>query len=279
MEQGSKISPLDTQIDIVTPENIKYPTKLAGPFIRAWAFILDITFIHLFMFALMVLWVVIFVGLSGIPQSEFFIKILFGTGLLLYAFLFWFGLAIQEGFFGGKTIGKSIFGLRTLTVEGQPISKYQAILRNVLRAADLAAGPFLLLFMGGNSRFMRFGDVAAGTLVVREEKSDRKRELLAFRHPEILKIAAAIPPDFKATESLERFLSFYIHRRAEISPNRRWELAHVLALRIRREGKIAIGRVSPDLFLCALYQAVFLKQNPPREKSPAANDRPAFSPK
>ena len=262
MEQRSEISPLDTRLDIVTPENIKYPAQLAGPFIRAWAYLLDTFFLHLFFAVVCVLVLTIFIGVSGIPESALFQKVLFGTAILFYAFLFWFGLAIQEGCFGGKTLGKKMLGLRTLTTEGQPISKYQALLRNIVRTADLAAGPFLLLFMGGNERFLRFGDVAAGTLVVREERPNRKRELLAFRHPEILKIASMIPPDFKSSEALERFLSFYIHRRATISPNRRWELAHILVTRLQREGKITPGRMSPDLFLCALHQAIFMEQVP-----------------
>ena len=103
-----------------------------------------------------------------------------------------------------------------------------------------------------NGRFMRFGDIAAGTLVVVEEKINESN-LFQFQHPEITHLIEKIPPDFIVSNSLMKALALYVHTRTRITPQRRWEIGSPLAHRLMRLAGSPLS-VDPDLFLCALYQ-------------------------
>ncbi|MCF0233433.1 MAG: RDD family protein [Thermoguttaceae bacterium] len=173
--------------------------------------------------------------------------------LLNWLFAFWFWNAAFEAFWNGRTLGKALFHLRVLTVEGRPIGRGQALLRNIIRSADLALGPFVAFILMTNDRMARLGDLAAGTLVVAEDSQVEKRDALVFRDPDILAVASKIPQDFEVSDSLRKALALYVARRARLSPARRLEIAAPLCAALIE--KIGLGdRVNPDVFMCALYQ-------------------------
>lgn len=64
-------------------------------------------------------------------------------------------------------------GIRVVSIEGQPITPLQALLRNILREVD--AQPIVFYQVGLrtamlNRRFQRLGDLACGTMVVVETR-------------------------------------------------------------------------------------------------------------
>jgi hypothetical protein len=74
----------------------------------------------------------------------------------------------------GQTPGKKVAGIRVIRAGGAPLDFRSACIRNVLKIADflptfyLLGGVMILL----TSRRQRLGDLAAGTIVIRERVTD-----------------------------------------------------------------------------------------------------------
>ncbi|MGQ9504834.1 MAG: RDD family protein [Thermogutta sp.] len=240
---------LDTTIELITPENIVFRYYLAGPAHRALAFAVDcICQFAIFMatsFALVIL-SVYFPVLEDVFEFFFFISIFL---------IFWLYGGILEAVWNGRTLGKWVFGLRVVTVEGLPITPFQALMRNLLRAADLQ--PFFtgwvgLLAMLLSPRFQRVGDLACKTMVIIDRVSDLKAIPLADQ-PDIARIAKLLPARVEFHPSVVRALLMYVHRREWLSWDRRNEIAAPLAEALKQRYGLPAD-VSPDVVLCAAYQ-------------------------
>ncbi len=77
--------------------------------------------------------------------------------------------ALLEGFNQGQTIGKKLRNLRVINIDGTPVNLRGALLRNLLRPADMLPGLYLvgLIMIFFNPKAQRLGDLVAGTTVVR----------------------------------------------------------------------------------------------------------------
>lgn len=247
--------PIDSYIDMIAPENVEFHVPLAGPFVRTLAYSIDLAVVVLYLcassfggFAFLIQLLAGKLGLVSLRLAEVIFYVFWYCNLL---FALWFWNVVCETCWNGRTVGKAILGLRTLTADGRPINFGQALLRNVLRFADLTLGPFVVLIMGLNDRMARLGDIAAGTVVV----VDRKKRVVAFDkfdEPVIQNILSKIPDDFEISSSLYKRLTLYVSRRKDLAPARRLEIASLLADHLSKKSGFNY-RVEPDLFLCALY--------------------------
>lgn len=149
--------PLDTTLTVVSPENIAFEFRLAGPASRAMAFVLDAIVIGTAGVALLFA-----AGLLGAIRDA-----LLGPMLIAMFFIWWGYGAACEVFANGRTAGKGALGLRVVSETGLSINPAQAILRNLLRVVDVAP-PFFpgVVTMAFTRRLQRLGDLAAGTVVV-----------------------------------------------------------------------------------------------------------------
>lgn len=259
----------DTAIDIVTPENIAFQYRLAGPFQRAPAYIID-TIIRSTL-TVIVACSGAFAGLATM-QSAFIAPI-----LIFHFALEWFYGGIFEAFWHGQTPGKRLFRLRVLTIHGQPINGVQAVMRNILRAADMMPtfdgvrqipvfGQFGYTFQLGilscllTQRYQRLGDLATGTMVVVEEPQ-RLYGVVRIEEPEAHRLAAELPPGFQVTRSQARALSQYVQRRRGFPWPRREEICRHLGEPLRQKFGLREG-ISYDLLICALYLKVFVEEHP-----------------
>jgi uncharacterized RDD family membrane protein YckC len=143
-----------------TPENVVFEYEIAGPATRANAWLLD----RLIVGAA--------TGAAG-AAVQLVDGIAEGLGsalwLVVYFVLDW-GYHAGFEWRWGKTPGKSLMGLRVMSDRGLRITFGQSAVRNIFRILDSLPGVYLL---GGavaatDSLGRRTGDVAAGTLVVRE---------------------------------------------------------------------------------------------------------------
>jgi len=245
---GPKDQPLDATIHVVTPENIAFEYRLAGPFRRLPAFLLDVGF-----------QAGILVGL-GIVLSltiGFFSQGLASYLLLIAALvIWWFYGALFETFGNGQTPGKYLVGLRVLTDNGQPINGLQATLRNLLRAADLIIPLVGLLVISLNRKYQRLGDLVAGTMVVVEERQ-WLTGVARLDDPRAIQLAAYLPPNFVVSRTLARTLATYVERRRFFTPPRRREVARHLAVPLLDRFGLP-SDTSYDLLLCALYYRTFI---------------------
>ena len=265
---------IDTAVEIVTPENISFRYWLAGPARRVPAYVLDLIIQGL------VLWVAFWV-----LELVFGSLGLFGSFVGLYfVVLFlvqWFYGGLLEAVWNGQTLGKRAMHIRVVTIHGQPIRAWQAVLRNVLRIVDamppapLFAGSseFVLLFLVGlvsaalSDRYQRLGDMAAGTMVVVDQTS-RLAGVLKFRDERVAQIAELIPAGFQVNRTLGLALSLYVQRRKVLSRARRLEISRHLGEPLCQRFNLP-PNTDHDLLLCGLYQKAFLGSAAPETAAKA----------
>lgn len=250
---------IDSVIRVVTPENIAFEYRLAGPFRRLPALLIDWAIIGATVF------IISFITLLTIGV---FVSGGMATAIMALSFfaLYWFYCGLFETYMNGQTPGKRLTGLRVLTTEGQPINAMQAIMRNLLRGADLF--PYMpclgVIVMSLNSRSQRLGDLVAGTMVVIEQNS-WLTGIARLEDPRAIELAGYLPPNFVVSRSLARALATYVERRRFFSPPRRREVAKHLGEPLLRQFGLAAD-TSYDLLLCALYYRTFIADRGEDEK-------------
>lgn len=111
---------------------------------------------------------VAFAPLLFVRRSLVLVLVLALFYVLLWCALYLAYVAILDGYLG-HTIGKALFGIRVVGEEdGRPPGPWRAALRaSTFLFVDMFIGVFVML---GSPRRQRLGDLAANTLVVREEK-------------------------------------------------------------------------------------------------------------
>jgi uncharacterized RDD family membrane protein YckC len=258
------VEQIDSTVEIVTPENIAFHYRVAGPFRRMPAYILD----------LFVRWAVLFVisivcSLAGIVMGGMAFAVIMVSSFLLE----WFYGGVFETFMNGQTPGKWVLGIRVLSVDGKPINGIQAVLRNVLRFADMM--PLLslqmisdipmyaiptfglaLVTMTMSRRYQRLGDLVCGTIVVIEERH-WLTGVARLEDQRTAQLAGYIPMDFQISRSLAQTLAAYVDRRRFFSVPRRREVARHLAEPLLKQFGFPPD-TSYDLLLCALYYRAFI---------------------
>ena len=246
---------LDSIIRVVTPENIGFEYRLAGPFRRLPAFLIDFTIVAAINFAIFVIFMLTVVWTGGMGVFAM---------LVTWFAVFWFFGGVCETMLNGQTPGKWLLGLRTLNYEGQPISALQAIFRNLMRAADLLMPLLGLVVMMFNRRFQRMGDLVAGTIVVVEERH-WLTGVAKLDDPRAIQLAAYLPPNYVVSRSLAKALATYVERRKFFSPPRRKEVAKHLAEPLLAKFGLPAD-TSYDLLLCSLFYRTFIADRGDDEK-------------
>lgn len=261
---------LDGRIEIVTPENIAFEYRVAGPFWRLPAYLIDVA-IQTVTLSLLSLTLTLSFGSLGLGGL--------GVGMLLISWfvISWFYGGVFETLWNGQTPGKRMMNLRVVSIDGQPITALQAVLRNVLRAVDalppLPMTPLPLYLVGllsamMNPRFQRLGDLACGTLVIIEEPQ-RMHGVLRVQEPAVVALAAALPPNVVVGHSMARALAKYVGRRQVFAPARRAEIARHLGEPLAEKFALP-AETDHDLLLCALYYRTFISDRPGEAPLPSA---------
>ncbi len=242
-------TPIDATVRLMTPERIVFEYPLGGPFRRFTAYLVDLCLLALLVAGAAAVSLLLSLGAaSGI-----------GMALVAYFLLSWGYGAFCEGVFNGQTPGKRALGLRVLSERGVPITGAQAVLRNLVGAVD---GLVPFCFMVGLSsmllsgKFQRLGDLAAGTMVIVEQRRPRLG-LLRIQEPWVRAVIDRLPVRIAAGSNLARALSDYVRRRHRFSRAQRQEMAEPLARPLRARFGLAPSEPA-DIVLCAIYHRVFL---------------------
>lgn len=251
----------EEQITIETPEHIYIHYELAGIGSRALAGLVDLFLqgVGTLLVVVSLLWL----GQKFKLQDTLGIVsaiIVASSGFL--AFTVYYILA--EMLTDGRSPGKRMAGLRVLSVDGRPLSFLQSALRNILRAVDIL--PFLysvgLLAIFFSPRCQRLGDIAAGTIVVKER---------LYGPPPTVAHTAETPPALPLPGDVQARLRSSLHvlstaeistaehflaRRYELSAEIRRELARKIAEPLLEKLPYVQPDDFPDLeiFLQALVQ-------------------------
>jgi uncharacterized RDD family membrane protein YckC len=151
------------RVDISTPEGVDLEVELGGLGSRFVAQVLDGVIRVLVVGALAIL---LFAIGSGVATAVF----------LVISFAVWFGYDVLfEVLAGGRTPGKRATGLRVVRTGGQPVRFLASAVRNMVRIVDGPATSYIagIVAIVASKRNQRLGDMAAGTLVVREPAPPR----------------------------------------------------------------------------------------------------------
>lgn len=212
---------------IRTPEAVEFRIPLAGPVTRLLALFVDLCAIGVITGTLQKI-------LSAFPSTDF------GPGLftvLAFATNIGYGIAF-ELLWRGQTLGKKLFRLRVVDLEGRRLEPGQIVLRNLLRFADLLPAFYLL---GGivcllSSKRQRLGDIAARTVVIRHEETPQPdlEQILGSKYNSFLehrRLAARLRD--RVSPALAGVALEALLRREQLLPAARLALFAELAARLR----------------------------------------------
>ena len=229
-------------LDVRTPESVAFSYELAGLGSRALAVLLDLL-VQIAVVSLL-FWGLIFAAghihvapaHHTTPEGERFARNIAVGFLIFIVFAIFFGyFIVLEALWNGQTIGKRVLGIRVVRDGGYPIDWGASLIRNLVRVGEMLVGSYALSAICAllSPENKRIGDIAAGTIVVRDAP-----------------VTIALPrfepaePVYAATGYVsgeERALIHrFIERRDTLQNDRRRDLAAQLANRVRE-------RVPPDL--------------------------------
>jgi uncharacterized RDD family membrane protein YckC len=227
----------DPNVDMVvaTPERVAFEYRAAGPGSRFLAQVIDLVLLVIVL-AIAIAAAAAFGDLTGQGGLALLLGIL--LSFVIVVGYFW----TLEALWSGKTLGKYVMGLRVVGDLGEPVTFTAASIRNLVRIVDFL--PFFyalgLVVLFVNGRGKRLGDLAAGTIVVRDREAVSLHDLTAAgATPQ----AAYPEPDEPLLRRLEptmrAFVRAYAGRRHELT----WMQRQVLADQIRP----ALDRALPEV--------------------------------
>ena len=159
----------DEFLNIDTPENEVFGYEVVGIGSRFLAALVDTAIIALLLVAANAILIFVFLGGFDNPNtgSSFIVALL---SLISFAF-FWGYYIFFEMRWNGSSPGKRQVGIRVIRADGTPITLAESVIRNLVRLVDFLPGAYGLglVTMFIDSKARRLGDLAANTLVVREQ--------------------------------------------------------------------------------------------------------------
>ncbi|MBO8171551.1 MAG: RDD family protein [Bacillaceae bacterium] len=161
------------QVHITTPEHISVSFRVAGLGSRAASHMIDSFIIMILYSSLLFSFVLLSDYMPQITSEGYILAIL----ILILSFLWFFYFILFEFFAAGRTPGKMLIGLRVVQDNGQSITFLSAVLRNILRLIDLLPAIYVIgiLMIFFHTRHKRIGDLAAGTMVIYENRRRRRK--------------------------------------------------------------------------------------------------------
>ena len=229
---------MDRTLEVRTPESIAFSYELAGLGSRFLAVSIDVTIQMLVMLG--ILWGLIYAGTHGEAARHVSEPTKIETNLAIafiitIVFMVFFGYFILfEAFWNGQTPGKKIMGLRVVRDGGYPADFASVAIRNLIRVGEFFAGLYAISAVATviSPENKRLGDMAAGTIVVRDARAAKLAELLEESAGESGPLM--LSPQERA------LIDQFVARRAGMAPRSRAIMASQIAARVR-------ARVSRDL--------------------------------
>ena len=243
---------MDRTLDVRTPESIAFSYELAGIGSRFLALAVDL----LIQIAIVVLIVWGISSISGhapaahakaLPRSERLLSNVALAIVIASFFAIFFGYFIAfEALWNGQTPGKRALGLRVVRDGGYPIDFSASVIRNLIRVGEMGAGFYavsvLVALLSPENK--RIGDIAAGTIVVRDARMQRPDDLLrAIRNEPAYASTAFVSGEERAL--IKRFLE----RRDDLEPQRRRAIAAQIAQRVRPRLPVDLQRLEDEALL------------------------------
>ncbi len=235
---------------IVTPEAVLLEFAEAGLGSRSLAFLVDLAV------RAALLWLVFLtLAAAGSAISEtaavvVTIAAVF-SALLVYP-------AVCETIWNGRTPGKMVMGLRVITVEGAPVRFRHAAIRSALGLVDflLGVGAIAIVTALATRQSQRLGDLAAGTIVIRERQVQGDSRPVAFGPPPGWEAyTAALDVSNLRDDAYVLVRSFLLRVHELDAPARRARAADLAALVAAAIDVAFPAGTDPEAFLVAVVAA------------------------
>jgi uncharacterized RDD family membrane protein YckC len=242
----------DSDLIVATPERVSFDYQVAGLGTRAIAQVLDLLIVLGLVIA--AFFVALALGAAGVDNGLVTLLWVVGTFIAIFGY-FW----VSEALWSGQTVGKKAFRLRVVGDRGEPLTFMQAGIRNIVRIVDFLPYAYgvglIVLFVNGKGK--RLGDLAAGTIVVKDSDHVWLWQLPGGRPvpppppPGLYGLPgqAISPPPLPPTQlapataaelqlrrldpDLRRFVSSYARRRRQLSVELRVQLAGSIQTSLR----------------------------------------------
>jgi uncharacterized RDD family membrane protein YckC len=250
------------EIKIETPEQIDVALEVAGIGSRYMAQAIDWAVKFVAIFAIAIVGVIV-VALLDLQLNDRTAQAMAGALFLAAAYLLALGFDIYfEVRRDGQTPGKMVAGIRVIREGGGAIDFASASVRNLVGLADFLPFFYLLgaLVMMLNAKGQRLGDMAAGTLVIRER---------ALAPPgQDVEVASRFATDEVVLTSQElsvcgpadrHLLKSFFQRYPAMDERARERLATTLANEFVRRTSFRLDapratQLAPEAFLASLYR-------------------------
>jgi uncharacterized RDD family membrane protein YckC len=250
------------RVVIATPEGIELALDLAGLGSRFTAGLIDLAIKTVVGAALLVAAIPLGGPIAVIVEAAVPLLVYIGYDVLF------------ESLGSGRTPGKRASGLRVLRADGGPEDVVASLIRNVLRLVDglpLSYVPGIVSILL-TRRNQRLGDLAAGTIVVRERRGGRRAgepgadpaptaerrrpEVAGPSEPERAPVAPPAAHDLGGLgdEDVAAVRAF-LARRESLDRTARQDVARRLAEALRPKVAGPFDDLSPERFLEALDEA------------------------
>lgn len=239
MRGCEEVHSVDRTLSVQTPESIAFSYELAGLGSRFLAVTIDLV-IQIAILAV-IFWGLMLLAIQKAPfrhvtpASEKWADSVAMALIIAIVFLVFFGYFILfETFWNGRTPGKKLMGLRVVRDGGYPIDFTSAAIRNLIRVGEATLGFYAISALASiaSPENKRLGDMAAGTIVVRDSPVASLNTLLSK--------SQEAPRTSMLTEKEHAIVDQFVARRASLAPAVRAQIAARIAGQVR-------SRVSYDL--------------------------------
>lgn len=222
---------MSDMIRIQTPESVDLAFEPVGLGSRFQAAFLDglIQAVAVIVIGLLMLATGILTSMAGLDLvgniGEAILLLLLGLLFGLYKMLF-------EAIWNGQTPGKRLSGIRVVRSNGLPVTFLQVVIRNLMRIVDYlpgwyALGTLCLLF---SKQHQRLGDMAAGTVVVRDRKAAAPVVPVALNRQPSVDLDRLTEHARRLTETDLAPVRSFLQRRNQFQPEHRLRLALQLSV-------------------------------------------------
>jgi uncharacterized RDD family membrane protein YckC len=258
---------LDDSYLVSTPENIEIEYATAGLGARFLAALIDTLLLAIVLLIIAIGGLLVAVASNGLSGTAAFVV---GALTVLALFLALFGYYILfEAAWKGQTPGKRALGLRAMRDDGLPLNFQANVIRNLIRFFDLLPGTygFGVTAMFFSKRWKRLGDMAAGTIVIRDETPQAPVRLRLPPHEQLQQLVPYVRG--RLTEREYELTREYLVRSRGLSP----EASENVGQRLARlaESRTGVPRQNADPIA---YLVAILALQSQQQATPDAGPRP-----
>jgi uncharacterized RDD family membrane protein YckC len=161
------------QLNIDTPELVEIEMPLAGIGSRFIALLVDYLIWGAGLLVLVLLFSLFMPGLKAFSKAS--AQWATAIGIFILFLLLWGYFTLFEAFWNGRTPGKRVARIRVIQRSGRAIGLLESMTRNLVRYIDMQPFPIYavgVIFIFSTRQHQRLGDLAAGTLVVRDREQE-----------------------------------------------------------------------------------------------------------